>query len=94
MRELSKEERIFLKRILEHKPQNNNGYAVFCHKKKKYKRSRVKIQLHINKKLEIWEVVHHVDGDRMNDSLENLEIIDTKNFDHHISRHRAGKRKS
>jgi len=45
------------------------------------------MQLFLNKKLDIWEVVHHKDGDKTNDSVENLEVLDASN---HTSLHHAG----
>ena len=51
------------------------------------------MQLHLNKKLRIWEHIHHKDGDKSNDSIENLEVIDTKDFDYHSSLHHAGLKK-
>ena len=36
---------------------------------------RYVMEVHIGRKLESWEVVHHIDGNRLNNSLENLELI-------------------
>jgi len=92
MKELKIEERKFFENLTKLKPTKKGGYYYFIKNKKSYKRSRVLIQLHLNKKLEMWEQVHHKDEDKQNDSIENLEIIDTKDFDQHTSKHRAGKR--
>jgi predicted metal-dependent TIM-barrel fold hydrolase len=93
MKDLTKTEREFLKSLLKLKTQNHNGYSTFTKNKKHYKRSRVLMQLHLDKKLEIWEIVHHKDKNKENDAIENLEIMDTKNFNNHASLHIAGKRK-
>lgn len=59
----------------------------FTKDRKHYKRSRVLLQLHLNKKLEIWEIVHHKDLDKQNDNIDNLIITDLKR---HTSNHHAG----
>ena len=93
MRDLTQEEREFFEKLLKLKPQKRQGYLAFTHKKKHYKRSRVVIQLHLNKKLEMWEFVHHKDRNRENDDIENLEVINTEVFNYHSSMHTAGKRR-
>ena len=60
-------------------------------KRKYYKRSRILMQLHLNKKLEVWEIVHHINGNRTEDRIENLEIMDRGI---HTSHHHAGKRRT
>jgi len=30
---------------------------------------------YLGRKLEKWEIVHHIDGDNTNNSLENLQIM-------------------
>lgn len=50
------------------------------------------MQLYLNKKLEIWEIVHHIDENKENDNIDNLEVINTKEFNFHTSMHHAGKR--
>ena len=93
MKELKKEEREFLEILTKLKPQKKpSGYYYFIKCRRSYKRSRVLIQLFLNKKLEMWEIVHRKDENKENDSIKNLEIIDTKNFDQHTSNHRSGKR--
>ena len=93
MIDLTIKEREFLESLLNLKPSKHNGY--YSYNKwidntiKHFKRSRVLIQLHLNKKLEIWEVVHHKDGNKENDKIENLEISD---IGQHLSNHYAGKR--
>ena len=56
------------------------------------KRSRAYYQLIYGLDLEVWEIIHHIDGNRENDDIRNLEMIDTKNFNYHTSKHSAGTR--
>ncbi len=86
MEELTQEERIFLKSFTKIKPEKRKGYLYFTFRNKHYKRSRVLMQLHLNKKLEIWECVHHKDKNKSNDELLNLEIIEASD---HITLHNA-----
>ena len=94
MRDLTKEEREYFERLLKTTPQKSGGYYRYkdWKSKKNYKRSRILAQLHINKKLESWEIVHHKDENKLNDLISNLEVINTKEFNHHTSIHHAGKR--
>ncbi len=96
MRDLTNEEENFLKIMILQTPQNHNKYMVFNKtiKTKRYriKRSRALMQLHLKKKLEMWEIIHHKDGNRENDSINNLEVIDTRYFDYPISEHLTGRR--
>lgn len=90
MRDLTQEEKEFLERIIKscsHK--RTNGYWYFTFRTKHYRKSRVLLQLYLNKKLEVWEHVHHKDGNNQNDSLENLEVKDSHN---HHSDHTIGLR--
>ena len=96
MRNLTEKEKQFFEDLLRLKPQKQeNGYYRYAKtikgKVKNYKRSRVLMQLHLNKKLDFWDVVHHKDGDKGNDQLENLEVIE---FSVHNSNHHAGRRKN
>ena len=75
MIELTKEERKFFNHLTTLKPVINNGYFCYDFRKKRYKKSRVIMQLHLNKKLEYWELVHHIDGNKQNDSIKNLKVL-------------------
>lgn len=90
MRDLTKEERVALESLLTLKPINHGGYYCFSRNKKKFKRSRVLMQLYLNKKLEIWEIVHHKDRNKTNDLIDNLEVMD---ISEHNSLHHAGIRR-
>ena len=50
---------------------NKQGY-IYLH--------RYIMEKHINRALESWEVIHHIDHDRKNNKIENLEIMD--NYQH------------
>jgi len=89
MKELTDKDRKFLEELTNRKPQEHNGYMVFNCKRKHYKRSRVLLQLHLNKKFEIWENVHHKNENKQDDRIENLEIMKTEE---HISNHRNAKK--
>ena len=83
---LTTEERAFLENLLKYKPQRNTqGYYHFVYKRKKYKRSRVIMQLSLNKKLNVTEIVHHINGDKSDDRIENLKVVNAygHQFEHH-----------
>ncbi len=82
MRNLTKEERKLFKRALSNTPMIRNGYWHVQAFKKRFKVSRLTVMLHLDKFLERWELVHHKDGDRQNDAIENLEVLN-------ISEHNA-----
>lgn len=52
---------------------------------------RVLMELHIGRKLEPWELVHHRDENPSNNSIENLEIVE---WGKHTAEHHKGSRKS
>ena len=91
MIDLTQEERNNLIRITQSCLVKKNGYFVYTLRKKHYKRSRVLMQLHLNKRLEIWEIVHHKDENKENDDISNLEVLDTSI---HTSHHHAGVRRA
>lgn len=55
--------------------KKDTGYYYFRYKGKNYKRSRVIMQLHLNKRLSQFEIVHHKDRDKTNDNISNLEVL-------------------
>lgn len=56
----------------------------------KYKEHRILMQLHLNVLLDTHELVHHKDGDKLNNSIENLEVVTAEK---HTSGHHAGSHK-
>jgi hypothetical protein len=38
------------------------------------------MEQHLGRKLESWEHVHHIDGNHLNNNIENLEVL--SNADH------------
>ena len=83
MRELTTKERKFLRSLIKLSPQKYNGYMRFTRKKKHYKRGKVLLQLYLNKKLNHFDIVHHKDGDKTNDSIENLELTTQEKHNSH-----------
>ena len=49
------------------------------------------MEQHLGRKLEPWELVHHKDGDKLNNAIENLEIME---FGTHTKEHSTGSRRS
>lgn len=81
MRDLNSYEKELLEIIVKKKAhKKSSGYYYFSYKGKWYKRSRVIMQLYLNKILSPFEIVHHKDRNKENDSIENLEIL---NSSHH-----------
>ena len=52
---------------------------------------RLKLEKHLRRKLRSNEIVHHIDGDSLNNRLSNLQIVSRTE---HITIHRNIKRKS
>ena len=89
MKLLTKERREFYEGLLKYKPVLHNNYYVYFPKNKKYgikkyKKSRVTIMLYTNLELNQFELVHHKDGNKINDLIENLEILNNCN---HADKH-------
>ena len=89
MKRLTLDDRKFFKSIIKLKPQKKNGYAIFVKDKISYKRSRLLIQLAKRIKLDKNEIVHHKNGDKMDDRLCNLEIL---TIEEHLSLHRNARK--
>lgn len=95
MKEMTDQERSFFTGLLNYSARLINGYYRFQPRNlkygnKKYKRSRVIMQLHLNCILEPWEIVHHKNGVKTDDSIDNLEVQISGD---HASYHHAGKHK-
>lgn len=59
-------------------------------KRRARREHRVIVELHLGRRLEPWEVVHHKDGNTMNNTIENLEVFE---FGAHTAAHHDGSRK-
>jgi hypothetical protein len=74
---------------------DNRGYRWLYVEENGRKRARrehrVLMEKHLGRKLEPWEIVHHKDGNRSNNSLENLSVME---FGEHTTHHGTGSRKS
>ena len=58
--------------------RDDNGKQVFEH--------RLVIERHLNRKLTPFEVVHHKDGNKLNNALSNLEVLSSQSD--HVQEHR------
>ena len=61
------------------------GYPITCIQGKDFLTHRLEYEKHIDRKLKSSECVHHIDGNKLNNSIENLEITDRKK---HPTKHR------
>jgi hypothetical protein len=57
---------------------DKNGYAKLRRNGKYTQEHRVVIEMAIGRELKKWETVHHKDGNRLNNSLDNLELMGTR----------------
>ena len=60
-------------------------------KRRQVREHRAIMERHLGRKLEPWEIVHHKDGDTLNNAISNLEVMDCGA---HTVEHHAGTRKS
>lgn len=80
MRDLNSYEKELFELIIKKKAhKKSSGYFYFSYKSRWYKRSRIIMQLHLNKSLSPFEIVHHKDRNKENDSIENLEVLNSSN---------------
>lgn len=74
---------------------DSRGYRVKSEtingRRKQVREHRTIMEAHLGRKLEPWEVVHHKDGDTLNNALANLEVMDIAE---HTAEHAQGSRKS
>ncbi len=99
MRDLTDVERTHLERLNKLSFRKHTSGYFCCEDSRisrtqiRYKRSRIKIMLYLGKWLELWEIVHHKDGNKENDDIDNLEVLNTFDFNVHASNHNAGLKK-
>ena len=92
MRDLTCEEKEFFETLLKKNPTEHQGYMRYRVMRsgtyKSFKRSRIVFQLHLGKYLEMWEIVHHKDGNKKNDDIENLEVLNA--YEHALNHPKTG----
>lgn len=70
-----------------HKP---SGYKFISVKGKKVYEHRHVMEVHLGRKLMTNEIVHHIDGDRLNNNINNLKLFKSIS-DHLVFEQRDGK---
>ena len=53
----------------------SNGYHIVSEDGKRKRIHRIIMEKHLGRPLEKWEHVHHKDGNRLNNAIENLEVL-------------------
>lgn len=57
---------------------DSNGYKVFGLNGKQIYEHRFIMEKHLGRKLKLQENIHHIDGNKLNNKIENLELFKNK----------------
>ena len=76
------------------KIQQKNGYITICIGNKKYYEHRLVMEEHLGRKLKNTEQVHHINGIKTDNRIENLRLINhNEHASYHAKANGLGKRK-
>jgi hypothetical protein len=64
---------------------NMQGYKIFCNNGKRISEHRYIMEKYLGRKLLRKEIIHHIDGNRLNNSLDNLFLFSSSS--EHMKNH-------